>query len=143
MLPSHRWFPKPTQSTPVVGLRPIRAWLPGALLLWMLVTSGAGAADSPWLSLDRGLSSSNALFNPGKVDLLYKHLKNESRYNAFGWTPVFKGGYGWLDPDQGSGTHYGGGYLRPLASQPKYGDLIVGGLWVNNRARTDWEFQGE
>lgn len=143
MLPSCRWFPNAARFRRIAGFRLLRNSLAGLLLHSLLAASASDAADSSWLSLERGLSSSNALLNPGKVDLLYKHLKTESRYNAFGWTPVFKGGYGWLDPDQGSGTHYGGGYLRPLASQPKYGDLIVGGLWVNNRARTDWEYQGE
>lgn len=143
MLPSHRWFPKAARSTPAAGLRSIGVSLLMMVLLCMVVRPRADATDSAWLSLDRGLSSSNVWLNPGKVDLLYKHLRDEARYNAFAWTPGFKGGYGWLDPDLGSGTHYGGGYFRPLAAQPTYGDLIVGGLWVNNRARTDWEFQGE
>ncbi|MBL9167277.1 MAG: hypothetical protein JNN07_06015 [Verrucomicrobiales bacterium] len=120
---------------------------------FLLVVAGAGlslvrpqaiyAVSDSWIGLNRGLSSSNRLVNPGKVDVLYKHVQDEERYNVFGWTPLFKGGYGRLDPDQGSSTDYGGGYLRPLATQPTYGDLIMGGLWANSTQRTDWEFQGE
>ncbi len=100
-------------------------------------------SEPSWVSWERGFYSTNALLAPGKLDFLYKHRPSENQYNFFGWTPVFKGGLGRLDPAGAAMTDFAGGYVRPLAALPSYGDLILGGLSVHSNTRRDWEFQGE
>ncbi|MBI1841507.1 MAG: hypothetical protein HYR88_11740 [Verrucomicrobia bacterium] len=102
-----------------------------------------GPAGAALVSWDRGFSSTNALLAPGKLDFLFKHRPAENQYDVFAWTPVLKGGLGRLDPDVGAHTDFAGGYIRPLAARPSYGDLILGGLSVTSATRRDGEFQGE
>lgn len=84
-------------------------------------------------------------FEPGKLDLTYsgRDRSDEAKFNAFFWTPVFKGGGGVLDPGVVDPVTYGGGYVRPLAAYPNLGDLILGALSVQSDQRDDYEIQGE
>lgn len=101
------------------------------------------STESPFLSLEDGLSSTSPWLHPGKVDFLYRHRPNEDQYNLFGWTPVFKGGAGMLDTDGPGHTDYAGGYIRPLLTHPELGDLVMGVHGVDSLTRGDFEVQGE
>ena len=143
------------QSMRVVGLA-------ARLGLGLIVTAQAArAAESPspeqqhrFLSYDEGLYSESPYLRPGKVDLLYKHRDDPEvdQYNAFIWTPVFKGGGGVIDPDtkhagplrpELPSTTYGGGFVRPLAPWPDKGDLILGGQVAETGNASTYEAQGE
>ena len=104
-----------------------------------------GAEPHPFVSFDEGLYSESPYLRPGKVDFLYKHRADlkQDFYNAFLWTPVFKGGGGVIDPEGAVNTRYAGGFFRPLAPWPEKGDLIIGAQGVDNGPRTDFELQGE
>jgi len=80
---------------------------------------------------------------PGEFDLLSRFTPDSEQYNAFWWAPIFRGGFGVVDPNAGSDVWYGGGYLRPLEDDPKYGDLVLGGLAVSSPSHDAGEFQGE
>jgi len=105
----------------------------------------AAAEPHSFLSYDEGLSSESPYLRPGKVDLLYKHRGDTEidQYNAFLWTPVFKGGGGVIDPEGVPNTTYGGGFVRPLAAWPEKGDLILGGQVVETGGASFFETQGE
>jgi hypothetical protein len=106
----------------------------------------AQAAESPsrsFISLENGLASSNRWLNPGKVDFLFRGRETDQQFNAFLWTPTFKGGAGFLDPRVGESTTYAGGFLRPLVGWPDKGELIVAAQGVDGRDRTDFEAQVE
>lgn len=103
----------------------------------------APAADNSFVSLDKGFHSESPFLNPGKLDFLYRYRKEESDYNLFAWTPVFKGGAGLQDPDGKSSTRYAGGYVRPLFAWPDKGELILGAQGVDYPKAGAAEFQGE
>ena len=65
--------------------------------------------------------------NPGKVDLLYKHKKASDTFNTIWWSPILKGGAGYIDYKNGNETKYIGGYVRPLLTKENKGELILGG----------------
>lgn len=138
-----------TPTLPHGSLRMLRSVALLRLLIMTLMVANPGPASAaapgppPRVSWQEGLFFTNSLLHPGKLDLLYKNLKDEERYNAFAWTPLFKGGVGRLDPDKGPNTDYAGGFVRPLASRPDLGDLILGAHWVDSRGREDHEFQGD
>ncbi|HTD65291.1 MAG TPA: hypothetical protein VK846_02020 [Candidatus Limnocylindria bacterium] len=114
-----------------------------AILSFALVPNVfSAAAPHSFLSYDDGLYSESPNLRPGKVDLLYKHTRAQDAYNAFLWTPVFKGGGGVIEFD-GQDTYYGGGFIRPLAAWPDKGDLILGAQGVDSVDRSDFEAQGE
>jgi len=102
-----------------------------------------GEPAAPPIAPEPGLWT--RLMEPGKLDFHYRHLTatEESRYNAFLWTPMFRGGGGFFSPDDLPSVSYGGGYLRPLAAWPDLGDLILGGGFVDGGPRQDYEFQAE
>ena len=97
----------------------------------------------PFLSLKEGLASDSRWLNPGKIDFLYRGREADNTYNAFAWTPTFKGGGGVIAPDTGQSTTYLGGFLRPLAGVPDTGDLILAAQGVEANNRRDFEAQGE
>ncbi len=103
----------------------------------------ADIAPKPFFSPENGLASQSKWLNPGKVDLLYKYREDQSTYNAFLWTPSFKGGAGLIDVDGRTDTRYLGGFLRPLALTPERGDLLLGAQTVQAGVRDDYEVQGE
>lgn len=97
----------------------------------------------PFLSLENGLASDSPWLKPGKIDLLYRGGEGGHEYNAFAWTPSFKGGGGFLDPRHQKSTTYLGGFARPLAGVPDYGDLILGANAVEANRRRDIDLQAE
>lgn len=105
--------------------------------------SAPAAVDKPSTSLSDGLAFPSPWLNPGKLDFLYRHRSHEDQYNVFGWTPVFKGGGGVLDPDGRGHTDYAGGFFRPLVTHPELGDLVLGVHGVDSPTRGDYELQGE
>jgi hypothetical protein len=113
----------------------------------MLIVAGQvakSAEHQPFLSLEHGINSESALLRPGKLDFLFKHRPDDDQYNFFGWTPLFKGGGGLIEPDTpGPSTRYLGGFVRPLAAWPDKGDLIFGAQGVEAGPREDYEVQGE
>ncbi|MGI8605363.1 MAG: hypothetical protein ACR2OZ_20510 [Verrucomicrobiales bacterium] len=115
-----------------------------ALGLLGVLSVSAGAGDPP-ISLDENPDYLSRLFEPGKLDFVYRHLTatEENRYNGFLWTPLFKGGGGILDPHDRQSIAYGGGFVRPLAAWPEAGDLIIGSHVVDFGDRRDYEIQGE
>ena len=115
-----------------------RAWL-----IFLGSTTLAWAADKPLLSLEQGLASDSPWLKPGKVDFLYRYRETEDNYNAFLWTPTFKGGGGVIDPEVGESTTYLGGFLRPLAGVRDKGDLILMAQGLEATGRRDFEAQGE
>lgn len=127
-----------------------RATILGALIL---AAGGAGplcaangdAAGStpPLLSIESGLASDHPWLNPGKIDFLYRGREADNSYNAFLWTPLFKGGGGTLVPKSGEATTYLGGFLRPLQAMPDKGELILGAQGVEANNRRDLEAQAE
>lgn len=78
---------------------PAKRWA-GWLLLVLMNFVRAWAAD-PVLSLDRGQSFDTPLLRPGKADWLSKHFLDRDQFNAFGWSPSFKGGGGTILPERG------------------------------------------
>jgi hypothetical protein len=116
-----------------------------ALAAWagLTLATALAAAGEPFLSLEKGFASDSPLLRPGKLDFLYRYREAESSYNAFAWTPTFKGGAGVLDPKDAHPTSFGGGFLRPLAPWPEKGDLILGAQALEAPNRSDFEFQGE
>ena len=114
-----------------------------AIVFVAAILVGRGAEPHSFLSYDEGLYSESPYLRPGKVDLLYKHRPDQDQYNAFLWTPVFKGGGGVIDPDKAVNTRYGGGFFRPMAAWPEKGDLILGAQGVESELRSDFEVQGE
>ena len=135
-------LPKATDSFGLGALVP-----PSLTFVWLLLVAVQdvhGAEDQPFLSLQHGVNSESALLRPGKLDFLFKHRPNENQYNFFGWTPLFKGGAGILDPDNpGPSAKYVGGFVRPLAAWRDKGDLILGAQGVEAGPREDYEVQGE
>ncbi len=78
---------------------------------------------------------------PGKFDALFT---DDHVPNLIWWNPIFKGGAGWrLNPDTADRSAYFGGFWRPLAGRPEYGDLIIGANAVDLGDREAWEVQGE
>lgn len=71
---------------------------------------------------------------PGKVDLNFKVNSISIDYNLILWTPVIKGGIGYIDLPGKSFSQYGGFFIRPM--QPSSfkgknkGDLIIGFNYV-------------
>ncbi len=113
-------------------------------LLIIVAASSLPAADErPFISYDEGLYSESPYLRPGKLDFIYKHRNDLDQYNGFVWTPVFKGGAGALVPEVGEPTHYGGGFVRPLAPWPDKGDLIIGAQAVETPLDPIYELQGE
>jgi hypothetical protein len=97
----------------------------------------------PLFSLEDGLASNSPWVKPGKVDFLYRGTEHGNEYNAFLWTPSFKGGGGFLNPRHQDSTTYLGGFARPLAVWPERGDLILGVNAVEDARRRDTDVQGE
>lgn len=97
----------------------------------------------PFFSWQEGVWSDSLWLRSGKLDFLFRGLRNEEQYNAFAWTPVFKGGAGYLDPQDRTSTTYWGGYLRPLAGWPEKGDLLLAAQGVDGVNRRDVEGQAE
>jgi hypothetical protein len=116
-----------------------------ALTLFVIVAAGSlkAADERPFISYDEGVYSENPNLRPGKLDFLYRHRRDLDQYNGFVWTPIFKGGAGALDPTVGESTHYGGGFVRPLAPWPDKGDLILGAQSVETPLDPIYEVQGE
>ncbi len=83
------------------------------------------------------------LLSPGKVDAHFRHVESSEEYNAFWWSPVFKGGVGALTFKDRQHTDYVGGFVRPLAAWPDQGDLILGFHHVGSATAEDYELQGE
>lgn len=81
-----------------------------ASLLVVQPDAYADNMDSPYLKL-------------GKIDTFYDRKDNgDFQVNSFLSTPVFKGGYGIIAPENGGqDTHYFGGYARPLLTHPELG----------------------
>jgi len=95
-------------------------------------------------SLADGVRSESAFLAPGKIDFLYRRREDANEAVLFGWSPVFKGGVGTVDPDGSGSTEYYGGYVRPLVGRPDFGELIVGGLAVDpDLGARAYEVQGE
>jgi 5-formyltetrahydrofolate cyclo-ligase len=88
--------------------------------------------DSPYLKL-------------GKIDTFYDRKDNgDFQVNSFLWSPVFKGGYGIVAPENGGqDTHYFGGYVRPLLTHPELGDVFLGAQEVLVGDSSQTEVQGE
>lgn len=121
--------------------------------LILMVATGAhrsSAADGdvarparPLLSIESGAAADSPWLNPGKIDFLYRGRDADNSYNAFAWTPVFKGGGGTVAPKSGESTTYLGGFLRPLQGWPDKGELILGAQGVEANNRRDIEAQAE
>ena len=113
------------------------------LFITLAASSLQAEDERPFISYDEGLYSENPYLRPGKLDFIYKHRNDLDQYNGFLWTPVFKGGAGALVPEVGEPTHYGGGFVRPLAPWPDKGDLILGAQAVETPLDPIYEVQGE
>ena len=88
-------------------------------------------------------TSALRLLSPGKSDFIFKHTDTAASFNSIWWSPVFKGGGGYIDPDLGPQTNYFGGYVRPLLPSPEFGELILGGLALDAYGGDAHELQGE
>lgn len=117
-------------------------------------TAVAGAEDSPpgkpppaektsESGKPAGESFLQPFLSPGKTDFLYRQTSSSDEYNFFVWAPVFRGGLGAADLERGSDANFAGGYVRPLLPFPNWGDLILGGLAVDQEGKDADEFQGE
>ncbi len=109
----------------------------------VVAADGDTKPSRPFLSLKDGLASESRWLNPGKIDFLYRGRDADHTYNAFAWTPTFKGGGGFISPKAGQSTTYLGGFLRPLAGLPEKGELILGAQSVEANNRRDFEAQAE
>jgi hypothetical protein len=111
------------------------AWAKSMVLasLWAIQPDAyADNMDSPYLKL-------------GKFDTFYDRKDNgDFQVNSFLWSPVFKGGYGIIAPENGGqDTHYFGGYVRPLLTHPELGDAFLGAQEVLVGDSSQTEVQGE
>src|SRR6187431_3293345 len=98
-----------------------------------------GENPSRFLSWKDGLASQSQLLNPGKVDFHFRGASTDQQWETFLWTPMFKGGVGWIDPQLRESTTYWGGYFRPWAGMKDHGDLIVAAQSVDANNRRDFE----
>jgi hypothetical protein len=95
------------------------------------------------LEAGEGLSFTNPVLHPGKLDFHLHDTRAATEPNLMWWTPSVKAGFGLLSPDQGDDVRYYGGFFRPLAARPKLGDLIVGLNRLDAPAGDDLEIQAE
>jgi hypothetical protein len=124
------------------AFRSVAAWV-GVAVTVQFGSAAEQETKPPFLSLRDGIASQSPWLNPGKIDFLFRGRESEQNFNAFLWTPTFKGGAGFIDPRDGESTTYAGGFLRPLAGWPDKGDLIVAAQGVDGRNRRDFEAQAE
>jgi hypothetical protein len=126
-----------------MAFRSVAAWLVLIVVTVKVVDAAEPETAQPFLSVRDGIASQSRWLNPGKIDLLFRGRESDQNFNAFLWTPTFKGGAGFIDPRDGESTTYAGGFLRPLAGWPARGDLIVAAQGVDGRNRRDFEAQAE
>jgi hypothetical protein len=98
----------------------------------------AGTEGTP-----EGLSFTDPLLHPGKLDFHYRATPGVSEFDTMWWTPSIKGGFGSTSPNRADDTRFGGAFFRPLASRPAAGDLIVGIEGVSSPASKDFEAEAE
>jgi len=89
------------------------------------------------------LYSPDGSMRPGLVDLRYRTIPGADHLNALFWSPVFRGGVGYIKPDGGHRTVFWGGYVRPFAWKPEYGELVVGGEALSIQGKIDFGLQAE
>jgi len=106
-------------------------------VLTFIIASGSLSSASD------GLSFESQYLHPGKADFHYLHTETTDEFNTIWWSPVFKGGTGYVDLDSGGSTKYSGGYFRPLLPKDGKGELIFGFNEVNTNTAYGYEIQGE
>ncbi len=98
---------------------------------------------APHLEAGDGLTFTNPVLHPGKLDFHLHDTRTGTEQNWMWWTPSIKAGFGLLSPDKGDDTRYYGGFFRPLAARPKMGDLIVAVERLETPTADDLEFEAE
>ena len=68
----------------------------------VVAADGDAKPSRPFISIKEGLASDSRWLNPGKLDFLYRGREADHTYNAFAWTPTFKGGGGFIAPETGT-----------------------------------------
>jgi hypothetical protein len=103
----------------------------------------ASPTPTPDLATTSQVSRGDRLINPGKIDFQYRHTSLTDEYNFIWWSPVLKGGFGFINSDTNGLTEYQGAFFRPLLPFHRNDDLIVGLQRLNTKTDKSWEFQTE
>src|SRR5262249_49657024 len=90
-----------------------------------------------------GVQGQNPLFHPGMVDFHQRVNDGGETTNLALWTPVFRGGMGRIDLQQGPTFTYAAGFLSALAATADAGDLILAAQTLSRPGVEAWETQGE
>ena len=110
-----------------------------------LAQTGTNAETSPTPAATPTASATagNSLVSPGRIDFNYQHTSLTDQYNFFFASPVFKGGFGFINSETGRLTEYQDAFFRPLLPLHRKDDLIVGVQRVQTKTESAWEFQTE
>ena len=81
--------------------------------------------------------------NPkGLLDFVYRRTPTTNEYNLLWWSNWFKGGGGIIERPNGQPViKYFGGFINPKIK--KFGELVIGGHWIDNGIRQLYEAKVE